>query len=194
MSDSGLQPRGRSNSQKDWQDQYRIWRYCGGGGAGACPDPLGAEGIVLKYRVQRDIVFNRKIVFQNSDFFGILIASDGGPDFFCSHSAGGYVDCYMGLADNDSEDLRATAQAGGVILNGVADLGALIEFDAPKIPQPFLSEAEGGGPNPDWESAIYVYLWWGDPTYISAAGDIFNGGAIDERAFNIVKHDNDIKL
>ena len=194
MSESGLQFRGRPVSQKDNERQYRFYSYCGGGGAGQCVEPLGVPGIVLEYRVSKYIVFNRKIIFENSDFFGILIATDGGPEFLCDHSVDAYVDCFMGLAATDDLDINDTAHAGGVVLNGIDDLGASIEFDATKIPQPFLPARDGGGPNPDWAAKIYVYLWWGDPSYVNGAGDIFNGGAIDARAFNIIKHDNDVKV
>lgn len=194
MSESGLQFRGRPVTQKDNETPWRFYSYCGGGGAGFCTEPLGVEGIVLEYRVSKYIVYNRKIVFENSDFFGILIATDGGPDFFCSHSVGSYVDVYMGLAATDSEDLETTAKAGGVVLNGIDDLGALVEFEAPKIPQPFLPARDGGGPNPDWDAKIFVYLWWGNTSYVNGAGDPTAGGAIDARAFNIHKHDNDVKV
>ena len=192
MSESGLQFRGRPNSQKDLENQLNLYVYCGGGGAGACLDQLGAQGMVLRYRVQKDIVYNRKIVFENSDFFGVVIGTDAGSDGLgCSHSYGQDRDCYVGLGISASLPLEATAKKSGYVLNGFGDLGTLLEFDAPDIPQPFLPE---GGVNPDWESAIFVYLWWGDSTFVNGAGDISDGGRIDTRAFNIVKHDNDIRL
>ena len=182
MSQSGLQFRGRPVSQKDRGQQstdYRFYSYCGGGGASNCVDPLGIQGIVLEYRVSN---------------YGILIATNGGPDLFCSNSVGTYVDCHMGLSAVPDADLESTAKAGGVVLNGLSTVGAMVEFDHTKCPQPFLPGAQGGGPNPDWDAKIYVYLWWGDVSYVNGLGDFADGGSIDARAFNIVKHDNDVRM
>lgn len=190
MSESGLQFRGRPNTIKDNVNQMDILIYCGGGGGGGCPEPMGVPGIVLEYRVSKNIVFNRKIVFENSEFTGVLVAQDAGPAGICSNSAGDYVDVYMGLSDRDDRDLESTAKAGGVILNGLGDLGALVEFEAEKCPQPFIPGFAGGGANPDWSAKVYVYLWWGNSSYVYAMG----GDTIEENALRIIKHDNDIKI
>ncbi len=190
MSESGMQFRGRPNTQKDNANRSQLYLYCGGGGAGACPDVITPKYTILKYRVQKDIVFNRKLVLENSDFFGIVIGTDAGAGI-CSHNYGGDLRTYVGLGVSNSLDPESTAKASGLSLFGFGDLGTLLEFDAIDIPQPFLPN---GGANPAWAAAIYVYLWWGVSGVINGGGDASHGGAIDERTFNIVKHDNDIRI
>lgn len=180
MSESGLQFKGRPNSQKDNDNQYNLYIYCGGGGAGGCPEPLGVEGVVLEYKVSRLITYNRFLVLLNNNFWGVNITEDDGPDFFCDHSFGNSVDTFMSLSANPNLDIETTAKSSGVVLND--SIGDLIEFDTPLLPQPT---------DPAWEAKIYVYLWWGSGTYLN--GNTFMQ-LPDERAFNIVKHDNDVRV
>lgn len=180
MGSSGLIPAGRSNSFKDTQNQFVCYNYCGGGGAVFTPPELGVEGVVLEYRVSKNIVDNRKIIFEN---IGVYITSN---------SAGGYApqDCYIGLSDVSTDDLETTAKASGIVLNDA--LGDYVEFGKDLCPQPYLRPWEGTGPNTNWNAKVYVYLWWGDVTfcnyYIAFKDAITNG------AFRIIKHDNDIRV
>lgn len=174
MSNSGLNFKGRPNTEQ--LETMRILRYCGGAGGGDCLPVLGTEGIVLEYRVQKYITFNRKIVFRNNEFFGVRIYTDGGPVGFCSHSLGNEVTWWMGLSSDPNLDIETVARAG-VELSGALPYD--IEFEPPKLPQP--TDAA-------WENRVYVYLWWGDAGYVA------EGGIPDTDSFWIIKHDKDIKI
>jgi hypothetical protein len=125
------------------------------------------------------------MIFENDAFYGV--------DIYADINLTVPVDTYMSLADADSYDLEETAKRSGVILND--DLGGSVEFDAKYCPQPTLPIAEGGGPNPAWESIVYVYLWWGSTEYYygaeAAGGPDF---VQDEKTFTIIKHDNDMHI
>ena len=176
MSDSGLNFKGRPNT--DNIETLRILRYCGGSGGGDCLEPLGVEGIVLPYRVPKYITYNRKIIFHNNEFFGIRIYNDGGPAGFCSHSLGSPADFYIGLAADPNLDMETTAKAGLFISRNEV-LPYDIEFDTRLCPQP---------DDPAWENIVYVYVWWGDSSFMAEGGDI------DVGSITLTKHDKDSKI
>jgi len=65
MSESGQLANARKNTLKDNDNQFDMYLYCGGGGAGYAPPPAGVPGIVLEYRVSKLIVRNMLLAFQN---------------------------------------------------------------------------------------------------------------------------------
>lgn len=179
ISNSGLQPTGRANT--DMLETCRLLLYCGGGGGGVCVEPSGATGVVLPYRVQKFITLNRKIIFQNKEFFGVRFYEDAGPDGFCSYSIGVEKPFWMGLAADPNLDIETTAKAG-VQLSG--PLPYDVEFPRDKCPQP---------DDPAWENIIYVYVWWGSPGLILEGGQ-FVGPIPTTNSFDLVKHDKDSKI
>lgn len=183
MSNGPLNFKGRPDT--DIQDTVRILLYCGGGGGGACPDTLGAEYVILPYRVPRYITYNRKIIFVNNEFFGFRIYSDGGSDGLCDHSLSVEQSFWIGLSASDADDPETTAKAG-VELSGA--LPYEIEFPADKCPQPT---------DPAWENIVYVYVWWGDSNFINESG--FSAASIEavtnatSAPLKLIKHDKDTK-
>jgi hypothetical protein len=173
MSESGKQFTGRPNT--DQLETFRLLLYCGGGGGGGCILPLGVTGVVLKYRVQKFITYNRKIVIHNKEFQGVRIFEDAGSDGFCPNSLGTERSFWMGLAADPGLPVEATAKAG-LELSGALPYD--IEFPADLCPQPT---------DPAWENFVYVYIWWGSPLLMNESG------LPDENALAIVKHDKDTK-
>lgn len=190
MSESGQLANARKNTLKDNDNQFDMYLYCGGSGAGYFPPPAGVPGIVLEYRVSKLIVRNMFVALQN-DLLGY------GVGFF--QDAGGTIpqSVAISLGISDSLDLQETAESSGLIIpGGDAGYGDIFEFPEVLVPQPFLQRWEGGGPNPDWESKLFVYLWWGSSGYYNFGnplGQSAGGPVVDERAFKIIKHDNEIK-
>lgn len=186
MSSSGLQFKGRPHSNKDEapanSNYYGIYRYCGGAGSSGCLSPLGMTGTILEYKVSKLVVYNRLLIFQNSNEYGVNIVTDAGAAGLCSSSPGSSVDFYMGISATNTGDIETVARSG-VLLND--PIGDTIEFSIDMLPQPTSS---------DWTARFYVYLWWGNTAYLNSGGDTSNGGAIDERSFKIVKYDNDIRV
>lgn len=179
MSDSGELAVGRPDAMIE--AGYLAFRYCGRMGGGACIVATGATGAVLEYRIQRNIVRNRRIVFENKQCYGVRIFTDAGPAGLCDHSAGVAKDCYMALsADGGLTDTEV--QARGKILTGA--LPYEIEFVGDEIPQP---------KDAAWQNSIFVHLYWGDATYINQTSDII-GALPTNESFRIIKHDYDIKL
>lgn len=181
MSQSAKAFTGRPNT--DSKDTVRLLLYCGGGGGGGCPDPLGATGIVLPFKVPKYITYNRKIVFNNNEFFGFRIYSDAGSDGFCSHSLGTEQNFWMGLSSDDSLDIETVAKAG-LELSGA--LPYEIEFPADLCPQP--TDAA-------WENIVYVYVWWGNSDFMNESG--FTAASIataigqSTSPLTLIKHDKD---
>ena len=183
MSQSGLQFKERPNT--DSKDTVRLLLYCGGGGGGGCPSTLGATGMVLPFRVPKYITYNRKIVFNNNEFFGIRIFDNAGSDGFCPDSLGQEVSFWMGLSSDDSADIETTAKAG-IQLSGA--LPYEIEFPANLCPQP--TEAT-------WENIVYVYIWWGNTLLLNESGQtaaaIVASNGSTTAPLTLIKHDKDSK-
>lgn len=183
MSESGLQFKGRPNT--DSKDTVRVLLYCGGGGGGGCPDVLGAQGVILPFRVPKYITYNRKIVFNNNEFFGFRIYTNAGSDGLCPNSLGTEKNFWMGLSSDSAADMETTAKAG-LQLSGATPYE--IEFPADLCPQP--TDAA-------WENIVYVYVWWGDSNYMNETG--FSAAAMletigsDNSALTLIKHDKDTK-
>lgn len=176
MSDSGFKKVGRPDAGVN--GGFIFFQYCGGIGGGGCIDPLGVDGVVFEYKMPRFIVRNRRIVFENKEFVGARIFSDGGASGLCDHSLGSDVGFYMALsADGNLTDEEV--QSKGVFLTG--ELPYDIEFLAKDIPQP-AGQAE-------WLGYIFVHLYWGSTSYLN------EGGAIpDQFSLRIKKHDYDIQI
>lgn len=157
---------------------YQLFRYCGGAGGGGCLSPLGAVGTVLTYRLQKSIVYNKRIVFENKEFLGVDVYTDAGPAGLCSYSLGSRVNTYMALSI-DGNLTNAQVQARGVVITG--ELPYDIEFDAKDIPQPY----ENG-----WADHVFVHLYWGNAGYLN--NNV--AGTITDNAFRVKKHDYDVRL
>lgn len=183
MSQSSKAFTGRPNT--DSKDTVRLLLYCGGGGGGGCPDVLGATGLMLPIRVPRYITYNRKIVFQNNEFFGFRIYSDAGNDGLCDHSLGTEQSFWMGLTADSGADIETVAKAG-LELSGA--LPYEVEFPALLCPQPT---------DPAWENIVYVCVWWGSAEYMNESG--FSAAAIatvlgsTSSPITLIKHDKDSK-
>lgn len=178
MSDSGRNNFGRPDAMVE--AGYLRFIYCGGSGGGGCVSPMGVTSKVLEYRLQKYIVFNKRIVFENREFFGVRMYTDAGPDGLgCTHSLGSEVPFWLALSiDGNLTDAE-------VIARGKQVSGALpyqIEFNAKDIPQPY----EGG-----WASHVFLHVVWGNTGYING-GNVL--GTITPDAFRIVKHDYDVRL
>lgn len=157
---------------------YQYFKFCGGAGGGGCLTPLGATGVVLSYRLQKFIVRNRRIVFENKEFYGVDVYTDAGPAGSCSYSLGSRVNTYMALSI-DGGLTNAEVQERGVVLTG--ELPYDIEFLQKDIPQPY----ENG-----WADHIFVHLYWGNSGYLNNNVS----GEINNYAFRIKKHDYDVRL
>lgn len=180
MSDGGRENFGRPDAMVE--AGYLRFIYCGGSGGGGCLSPLGAVGAVLTYRLQKYIVFNKRIIFENKEFYGVRIYTDAGPDGLgCLHSLGVEKPFYMALSI-DGNLTNAEIVRKGKLLSGAQPYQ--IEFNAKDIPQPY----EGG-----WADHIFVHLYWGDAGYLNG-GDSIGSSFPSDDAFRIVKHDYDVRL
>lgn len=160
---------------------YLAFKYCGGSGGGTCVVPAGATGVVLTFRVPKFIVFNKRIIFENKEFFGVRFFTNAGPAGLCSYSLGVEKPVYMALSiDGNLTDAQVMAR--GKVLQGALPYD--IEFNAKDIPQPY----EGA-----WADHLFVHLYWGDAGYINQSSDII-GALPTNNSFRITKHDYDIKL
>ena len=179
MSDGGRTNKGRPDAMVE--ASYLYFFYCGGKGGGGCLSPLGVTGVTLEYRVPKFIVFNKRIIFENREFYGVQIYTDAGPDGLgCSHSLGSDVGFYMALsADGFMTD--AEIMERGKFIQGA--LPFTIEFTGTDLPQP----TDAG-----WVNKVFVHLYWGNTGYINGGNSTSN--VIDEDAFRITKHDYDVKL
>lgn len=174
MSDGGRVSRGRPDAMVE--AGFIFLRYCGGLGGGGCITPLGLTKTAFLIRMPKFIVHHRRIIFENLEFQGIRIYSDGGASGGCPNSLGVEKNWYMALSNSDTMS-DADIMSRGILLNGA--LPYQIEFKEDKIPQP----VDGG-----YSGVIYVHVLWGNTTYIN------EGGTIDAGSIKIVKHDYDITL
>jgi len=158
------------------QDAYLFFVYCGGSGGGGCVLPLGITGVTYPVRVPKFITKNTRLIFQNPEFAGIRIYSDGGPSGPCANSIGAEVGFYMALSvDGNLTGSEIIEQGVHLIGEGPYE----IEFKELKIPQPV---------NPLWENKIYVHLYWGNTGYINGAGAVPS-----DTTLKITKHDYEIE-
>ncbi len=177
MSKGPMNFKGAPKSQQDY-DPVLLFRNCGGSGGGGCVLPIGLTHVIWAYRVPKFITYNRKIIFDNPEFLGVRIYNDAGSNGFCPNTIGTEQTFWVGLGVSSSLDPETTAKKG-VELSGV--LPYQIEFQADKIPQPT---------DPLYVNIIYVYVWWGDAGFINENAAITN----ERPAFDLVKHDYDIKI
>ena len=151
--------------------------YCGGSGAGGCLFPLGVTTATIPFKIPKFIVRNKRIVFENKEYWGIRIFDDGGAAGPCDHSLGTERGFYMAL----SADGAMTAdeiKASGHFISGALPFD--IEFLAKDIPQPVDS---------NWDGHIYVQVAWDSPLYLNEGG-----GIPTEDSIRIKKHEYDIQL
>jgi len=161
----------------DNAETVRLLRYCGGGGAGFCIAPLGVTGVMLAYRVPKFITHNRKILFQNREFHGVRIFTDGGAAGLCPNSALIEVPWHMGLTSDSGANIEATAKAG-YQLSGALPYD--VEFPADMCPQPIEAT---------WGNIIYVAVFWGSGLLLNDNST----GTVITTSFDLKKHDKDTK-
>lgn len=157
---------------------FLFHQYCGGKGGGGCVFPIGVTGIVIPHKMPRSIVRHRRLLFENKEFNGVRIYSDGGATGSgCDHSLGSEVGFYMMLSASPTIDSDAIVHEGQ-FLSGALPYD--IEFLEKDIPQP---------KDLDYDGYIYVHWYWGSADYINEGGDV-----PDEFSMRIKKHDYDIQL
>lgn len=174
--DTGKLAVGRPDAQVE--AGYMAFMYCGGSGGGGCLTPLGLRSTKITFRIPRFVVYNRRIIFENKEFFGVRIYSDGGADGLgCPNSLGIEKPFYVALsADGNLTDAQVVAK--NKQLSGA--LPYTIEFLAKDIPQP--KEVSWGG-------FLFLHIVWNDATYLNAGSN-----PIDERSIALIKHDYDQQL
>lgn len=165
----------RSNLKRDWE----YIKLCGGfGGGGDCQVQLGKTKVVYAIDVNPFAVFNRNLILQNPLSGGIRIYSDAGVSGICSSSLGSERSWYLAFgATNALTDAQIVAQNN--ILSGAPAYNIEVGFN--KLPQPT---------DPSWASKIYVYIYWGDTTFINSDLLLVN----DVQYLKMLKLDQDIKL
>lgn len=173
--DSGRKNVGRPNANV--AAGYLMFRYCGGMGGGGCVTPYGATGVVLTFQIPRFVVFNKRILFENKEWFGVRIFTDGGAVGLCDHSLGTPVPFRIALSA-DGQLTDAEVQQRGQLVQSDS-LPYDIEFLAKDIPQP--KEA-------NWLGYLFMHIYWGNTGYIN------EGGVITDNSMRIKKHDYDIKI
>lgn len=167
---------------------FYILRFCGGSGGGGCPVLLGTTEFVYPIRVPKHLVFNRSLLLHNPEFLGVEIFGNAGAVGLCNPASDGVrQDWWLAFSD-DGVLTPAEIMANGILIAGSTAPPYDIEVDAGKLPQPVL---KGGGANPDWESRIYVHIYWGNASYVTFSGYLANR---DERVLEVTKHNYDIKL
>lgn len=181
MSESGMQNRGRPDAQLD--STHFIVKYCGGSGGGGCTTPLTGTQVSWLVKVSKNVVYNRRIVIENPEFYGIRLWNDAGFDGLCSHSLGVVEHSFFVSFSADGVLSDDEIRSNGVELSGAVPY----TFDIPfrLLPQPILPE---GGPNPDWAGSLYIHVLH------DSNGLLMNesvDGLIGEGSLRIVKHDMD---
>jgi len=175
VSSGGFCPVGRPDAMLE-DATFLFFVYCGSVGGGGCVLPMGVTGVTYPVKIPKFITRNTKLIFENPEFTGIRIYTDGGPAGTCPNSVGTEVPFYMAL----SVDGLLTAEQ--IMAQGVQLMGATpysIEFNELKIPQPT---------HPDWDGNIYVQLYWGNTAYINGIGP----QVPNDSTLKITKHDYEI--
>lgn len=181
MRNSGAEKQNRPDAMVE--AGYLYFTYCGGMGAGFCLTPLGITGIALPFRVPKAITRNKRIIFENREFYGVRIYTNAGSNGLCDNSIGTEVPFYAALSA-DGQLTGEQVMAQGVQLSGPTPYE--IEFKENKIPQP--SEL-------DWQNIIWLQLYWGSAAYLNELGQPTDTShKPDGSSFRIVKHDYEINL
>lgn len=165
----------KSLQKKDWE----IYKYCGGAGGGDCPVVQNNTHISYAIEVNPFLVRNRSLLLRNPSFFGIVLYTDLGPDFFCSSSynANNPEDWYIGFdADNTMTDAEVIAQN---LLQDNLDPPFDIDVAERFLPQPT---------DPNWDDKIYVHIVWTNSLYVSDQLYID-----DVQYLRVVKHNYDVR-
>lgn len=165
----------KSLQKKDWE----IYKYCGGGGGGDCPVVQNNTHISYAIDVNPFLVRNTSLLLRNPSFFGIVLYTDLGPDFFCSSSynVNNPEDWYIGFdADNTMTDAEVIAQN---LLQDNLDPPFDIDVAGRFLPQPT---------DPNWDDKIYVHIVWTNPLFVSDQLYID-----DVQYLRVVKHNYDVR-
>lgn len=182
MSESGMRNRGRPDALVE--ASHMLFLYCGGSGAGGCITPPSGRSAVFSFQVPKFITYNRRLVLENKVVSGLRFWNNAGSDGICPNSLG-VVESPFWVAFTDNGILDENSiETKGIRLSGALPYN--FEVPADHLPQPVLPN--GGGPNPNWVSIIYVHVFW------KTAGLMNEGGVIGNRSVKIAKHDYDIVL
>jgi len=174
-SDNGWRNMGRPDAGVD--AGFLFMQYCGGSGAGGCLFPLGVTSASIFFRMPRVIVRNKRIVFENKEFYGVRIFDNAGSDGLCANSLGTEKGFWIALSAY-GQLTEAEVKAKGKFITGALPYD--IEFLAKDIPQPV------GG---DWLGYIVVQLVWASTGYMNEGGGIPN-----QNSLRIKKHEYDIQI
>jgi len=181
MSETTRQNLGYPRTELKDVSNFRILKFCGGAGGGACVVLLGATQFVWPVRVPKFLTYNRSLILENPEFIGVDIFTDGGVSGFCDHSAVTRVPWWVGFSDTGVlTDQQVRDQ--GIQINSAPPHE--IEVQGLKLPQPVLL---GGGANPNWSGRIYIHIVWDSPLYVQAV-NMYDG------ILRMIKHDYDIKV
>lgn len=162
---------------------YQYYTYCGGMGAGLCLVPIGVTGVAIPFRVPKSITRNMRLILENREFYGVRMYTNAGSNGLCPNSIGTEVPFYAALSA-DGLLTGAEVMEQGVQLIGPAPYE--VEFKENKIPQPA---------DLNWQSIIYLQLYWGNAGYINGLGQPIDPSHMpDGSSFRIVKHDYEINL
>lgn len=163
----------KSQQKKDWQ----IYKYCGGSGGGDCVLVQNKTQVRFGVELNPFITSNDSLLLRNPDFFGIALYADGGPAFFCDHSASGSPQqWYLGFS-NDGVMTDAEVIAQGLVQSGEPPFD--IEISKNKLPQPI---------DADWSGILYIHIAWANPLWVS------NQLLIDDEQYlRIVKHNYQVR-
>lgn len=160
----------------EYANNIRIFTFCGGLGGGDCVNPAGQTYVIWPFKVDKHITYIRQLTFHNPEFTGLRFYTDAGADIFCAHNIGSEKTFYMGLSASPSDDPETVARAG-TSLSGALPYD--IVFNAEKCPQPS---------DPAWEAIVYVYVWWGDSTFVNE-GSAFHD--FTNPLISLTKNDNE---
>lgn len=181
MSETTRKDLGYPKSDLKDVSNFRILKFCGGGGGGACGVLLGATQFVYPIRVPKFLTYNRSMLFENPEFIGVEIYSDGGSDGLCDHTLDALQPFWVGFSDTGVlSDLEVKSQ--GIMFNQLA--GFEFEVQGLKLPQPVLL---GGGANPNWSNRIFVHIVWNSTGFVQQV-------PMRDGIFKVIKHDYDQKI
>ena len=171
MSETSRKDKGYPRSEVNMR-HFMLFLWCGGFGGGGCPETLDATQFVYPIRVSKYIRLNRSLLFNNPEFKGVDIFSDGGPDG-CDHSKDTRQPFWLAFsADGVMTD--AEVKAADIELNQAPPFDILVP--RLKLPQP---------KDPGWDNIIYVHIVWDSAAYVT--DDPMQDGIL-----KTIKHDYDV--
>lgn len=164
----------KAQPKRDWQ----RFQYCGGSGGGDCAALQPAMQVRFPLHVNPYISRNRTLVLRNPENRTVRFYTDAGPFMACAHSAGVEQTWYLGLSE-DGVMSGAEILAQNIPLSGAGPYD--IEVPESKLPQPTLAA---------WDSIIYVHIYWGNATWVTAHGIEF---VDDVQYLTVVRHEFDVR-